>query len=104
MSITLTVNKISTSIKRIDRKLQNLPKDAYNVFKDITPVKTGYAKSKTQLRGNTIEANYPYAQVLDKGRHMTNRGMRGSTQAPKGMTKPTMEYIRKRVNEILRAK
>jgi hypothetical protein len=25
---------------------------------------------------------------------MTNRGMRGSTQAPKGMSKPTYEHIR----------
>jgi len=28
---------------------------------------------------------------------MTNRGMRGSTQAPEGMTKPTIEEIRKYV-------
>jgi hypothetical protein len=56
------------------------------------------------LKGNTIEANYQYAQVLDKGRHMTSRGMRGSDQAPKGMSEPTEEFIQKRITEIIKAK
>jgi hypothetical protein len=41
---------------------------------------------------------------MDKGRHMTNRGMRGSTQAPQGMTKPTEQFIQKRVDQIIKAK
>lgn len=81
-----------------------VPKEAYQEFKKITPIKTGNAKRNTRLKGNSIEANYQYAQVLDKGRHMTNRGMRGSEQAPQGMTKPTQEFINKRVKQILKAK
>lgn len=104
MSVTLQVNTMSASLKRIQRKLDKLPQEAYNVFKNNTPVKTGNARRSTKLKGNTIEANYQYAQVLDKGRHMTRRGMRGSEQAPEGMTKPTEQYIQRRVGQILKAK
>lgn len=107
MSINLNVsvkNNVSTTLKSIQQKLNNLPTEAYKVFRDITPVKTGYAKSQTKLKGTTIEANYNYASVLDKGRHMTNRGMRGSTQAPVGMTKPTLDFIRKRVKQIVKGR
>lgn len=104
MSVTLTVNSMTTSLKRIQRKLDKLPQEAYQEFKKITPVKTGNAKRSTRLKGNTIEANYPYAEVLDKGRHMTGRGMRGSEQAPRGMSKPTEEFIQKRITQIIKAK
>ena len=105
MSVTLTVkNTINTSLRRIERKMATLPKDAYQVFKDATPVKTGNAKRNTKLSGNTIKADYAYGGVLDKGRHMTKRGMRGSEQAPEGMTKPTEDFIKKRISEILRGK
>jgi len=104
MSVTLKVDLITPSIKKIQRKLKNLPKEAFNVFSDQTPVRTGNAKNKTRLRGDTIEADYNYAKVLDKGRHMTNRGMRGSNQAPRGMTKPTQEFIKRRLKDILAGK
>ncbi len=112
MSVTLTINNTLTSkIKKIKQKLANVPKEAYKVFKDGdggsfkgTPEKTGNAKRKTRLKGSTIVADYGYAEVLDKGRHMTTRGMRGSKQAPKGMSKPTEAFIRKRVKDIFKGK
>lgn len=91
-------------VQRIQSKLRKLPQEAFQVFKDTTPIRTGNAKRHTTLKGNTIEANYPYAQVLDKGRHMTPRGMRGSEQAPEGMTKPTEDYIKQRLAQIFKAK
>jgi hypothetical protein len=92
--------------KRLDKVLatlndETISKEAFSKFKEITPERTGNAKNKTRLRGNTIEANYPYATVLDRGRHMTNRGARGSDLAPEGMSKPTIEHIRKFVNKKL---
>jgi len=85
--------------KRLDKVLKTLDdkivsKEAFDKFKDVTPERSGNAKRSTKLKGNTIDANYQYAGVLDKGRHMTNRGMRGSNQAPEGMSKPTIEHIR----------
>jgi hypothetical protein len=80
---------------------KNIAKEAFTKFKDVTPVKSGNAKKNTRLQGNTINADYAYANVLDKGRHMTRRGMRGSEQAPKGMTEPTIQHIRDYVKQKL---
>lgn len=107
MSITLDVkfnNKLTPMLKKIQQKLDRLPQEAYKEFVDLTPKKTGNAKRNTKLKGKTIQANYAYAGVLDKGRHMTKRGMRGSDQAPEGMTKPTVDFIKKRVAQIVRGK
>ena len=105
MSVTLTIrNTVTPMLRKIQQKLDKLPKEAYQEFVKMTPVRTGNAKRNTQLSGKSIHADYQYAQVLDKGRHMTNRGMRGSEQAPRGMTKPTVEFIKKRVGQIVRGK
>ena len=80
---------------------QNIAKEAFTKFKDVTPVKSGNAKKNTKLQGNSINADYAYANVLDKGRHMTRRGMRGSEQAPQGMTEPTIKHIRDYVKQKL---
>jgi hypothetical protein len=67
---------------------------AYQEFVKNTPVKTGNAKRQTSLQGNQIIANYNYAEVLDLGRGFRDGQMRGSEQAPQGMTKPTIEAVR----------
>jgi hypothetical protein len=79
----------------------NIAREAHKKFVDVTPIKSGNAKRSTKLQGNTINANYGYANVLDKGRHMTNRGLRGSEQAPQGMTQPTIQHIRQYVKQKL---
>jgi len=103
MSIQLTVNMKDTMgpwIRSVQAQLKNLPREAFQEFKKITPVDTGNARRNTTRQGSVIDANYNYATVLDKGRHMTNKGMRGSKQAPRGMTKPTQEFIQRRVKQI----
>jgi hypothetical protein len=92
--------------KRLDKVLntlddKNITQVAYDKFKEVTPVRSGNAKRSTTKTSNTIEANYPYAGILDKGRHMTNKGMRGSDQAPEGMSKPTLEHVREYVFNTL---
>ena len=93
------MSKINNRLNMLKRVLnsEKLAQVAYDKFYEMTPEDKGYAKSQTKRKGKSIVANYPYATVLDKGRHMTNRGMRASTQAPEGMTKPTIEEIRKYV-------
>jgi hypothetical protein len=95
MSVTLNVNTITSSLKRVQKKLNNLPKEAYQEFVDETPIRSGNARRKTRLQGKTINANYPYAKRLDEGY---------SKQSPDGMTKPTEAFIKKRVKQILRGK
>ena len=87
-------------LKRVQTELAKVPTEAYQYFKRITPIDTGAARRNTSLQGKTIHARYEYAEVLDKGRHMTNKGMRGSKQAPQGMSKPTEQFIKTRVRQI----
>jgi hypothetical protein len=98
---------ISQMLSKMKKELKDVPKEAYQFFVKQTPVAKkngGNARRNTKLKGNTIQANYQYAEVLDKGRHMTSRGMRGSEQAPEGMTKPTEEFIQQRVDKIVKGK
>lgn len=104
MSVQLKIDMKNTTgpwIRSIIQQLNNIPREAYQEFVKITPIDTGNAKRSTSRKGDTIHANYAYAQVLDKGRHMTNSGMRGSKQAPRGMTKPTQEFVARRVKAII---
>jgi hypothetical protein len=76
--------------KRIDQlttqlQTEKLARAAYKYFRDNTPIKSGYARRNTHLVGDTIEADYRYAQRLDTG---------WSNQAPNGMTRPTEQFIK----------
>lgn len=105
MELKITViNNISPMLQQLKKELDNIPKEAHKEFVKVTPIKTGNAKRKTRLDNDTIVADYGYAEVLDKGRHMTPRGLRGSEQAPKGMTEPTVDFIKKRLSQIVRGK
>jgi hypothetical protein len=94
--ITDRLNKVLSIVNS-----NNISNEAYKKFISVTPARSGNAKRKTTKSGNSIEANYAYAGVLDKGRHMTNRGMRGSEKAPKGMSEPTIEHIRDYIKQTL---
>ena len=84
---------ITPSLNTMGKNIKNLPKDAHKFWVSITPVKTGNARRNTNLSGTKIRADYQYAVPLDKGR---------SKQAPRGMSKPTEEYIQRRLNAIVR--
>jgi hypothetical protein len=73
----------------------------YQEFVKDTPVDTGNARASTQLNANKIQANYTYAAVLDAGRGYRDGQMRGSTQAPDGMTKPTLDLAKKIIPQIV---
>jgi hypothetical protein len=90
------VSKILDRLNKITDTLNSntIATHAYQHFKKITPVDKGHAKRNTHLKGTQIEADYPYAEVLDKGRGFRDGQMRGSTQAPQGMSKPTIQEIR----------
>ncbi len=90
------MSKIIDRLNKVTETLNSptIAKFAYDKFKDITPEDTGHAKRNTHLKGNSVEANYPYAEVLDKGRRIQDGQIRGSTQAPEGMTKPTIKAIK----------
>lgn len=92
----------------IDRKLQGLKQlvpqimpPTFQYFRQITPIDTGNARRQTTLSGNVINANYPYAKVLDNGRVFSAGKMRGSKQAPYGMSEPTIQFFMKKLATAL---
>ena len=91
MRVVQKTNNIRKRLKEIERQFPRVRKEAAEKFKDITPIKTGNAQSKTVLKGIEIQANYPYANRLNKG---------WSRQAPDGMTKNTIEFIRRLIRKI----
>ena len=90
----------------VDRKI---PKIALKEYKKNTPKDSGNARRKTKLFNRTIRGNYGYAGVLDdglfpnppkEGKGKTSGGF--STQAPQGMTKPTVKEIEKQFRAFIK--
>ena len=55
MSITIKDN-ITSSLQRITKQINNLPKEAFTQFVKDTPIRSGNARRKTKLSGNKIVA------------------------------------------------
>lgn len=84
-------SRISDRTKDLERKIDKLKSDAADYFKDVTPIRTGNARSKTRRDRDAIKANYHYATKLNEGY---------SRQSPKGMTEPTIEFIQDQVRRF----
>lgn len=93
MTVKLERDFISPHIKSIKKKLTQMPKEAHKVFVKATPIRRGNARRRTKLNNNVIRADYNYAYLLEKGR---------SKQAPKGMTEPTINFVKKFLDKVFR--
>jgi hypothetical protein len=92
--MSVNTNNLIITFKQLDQAIDASMPQIYQRFYQLTPVKTGNARSNTSLNGRTIQAQYPYAGVLDAGRGFRDGQMRGSTQAPNGMSQPTIDYAK----------
>jgi hypothetical protein len=81
-------------------KEEELADFAFRKFRLYTPKRTGRAFRNTKLRRNEIQTDYDYARVLDEGRGFRDGQMRGSVQAPKGMTEPTVKDLLTYIEKI----
>lgn len=89
--------EINRRLKELETVLssERIAEVGFKKFRSVTPIgRTRTAVNNTKLNGTTIETDYAYARVLDAGRGFRDGQMRGSTQAPKGMTEPTIEEVR----------
>ena len=94
MAIKQTRNTMSFSLRGIEKQLPTVPKQVFDYWKSITPIKSGNARRRTRLdRNRTITADYPYARRLDQG---------WSKQAPQGMSKPTDRLLRRILKRTIR--
>tara|TARA_R110000796_G_scaffold78978_1_gene175911 strand:+ start:3700 stop:3999 length:300 start_codon:yes stop_codon:yes gene_type:complete len=82
-------------LTQLQRGVAGIIEDAYDVFVDNTPVRTGNARRRTRLTKDTIEAKYDYANKLDGG---------SSKQSPQGMTEPTLDFIEQQFKKIAKGK
>lgn len=95
IKIVQTQNKIKPKLSRVEKKLRKVPVRAYNHFVKKTPIRSGNARRRTKLvQNDTIFADYPYATRLNEGY---------SKQAPRGMVRPTIEYVRRLIKGIFRS-
>jgi len=95
------LSRLANSLdKELGSAVKRLADDLYDTVERRTPVDTGRARkgwSKNVNKDNfVIENKVPYVPVLDKGRHMTPRGMRGSKQAPRGIVGPSLNEIKRK--------
>lgn len=114
---TLNAKAFKKDLKKLERFVYGkFADDVLKNFKKETPVDSGYAKARTNKKVNKgkrgsikILANYPYANVLDEGlfpnppKAGTGKTRNGySTQAPKGMSDPTLKQAKKDFDQFVR--
>ena len=89
-------SQIAKDITKLKGRLEDFPERALEKFKELTPIDTGNARRRTSLKNRkTVAADYPYAQRLNEG---------WSKQAPDGMVKPFLRWLRQQTNLIFKRK
>lgn len=102
--------KMNIDTRQLDIKLRDAKKvidtampQIYQEFVKNTPIRSGNARRNTSVNGKTIQAQYPYASVLNDGRGFRDGQMRGSIQAPKGMVEPTKQFAMALIQRLTKA-
>lgn len=93
MSVKKVKDNVTPELQRISNALERLPKEVFDYWVKTTPKRTGNARRSTDLKGDTIHANYPYAERLNEGY---------SKQAPQGIVEPVEQFIERRLKQIMR--
>lgn len=93
INFKVTKDNITPQLRRIQKQLDQLPQGAFKTWVANTPVRTGNARNRTRLQGDSISANYPYAVPLDQG---------SSRQSPRGMRVPTLKWLQDQLKKIIR--
>jgi len=97
MTMTVDVKKLTVTLTQLNQMIDQAMPAIYDKFVQTTPVKSGNARASTTRNNRTIDANYQYAAVLDAGRGYRDGQMRGSTQAPQGMSQPTIDFAKQEI-------
>jgi hypothetical protein len=93
ISVQKSADGIGLRLNQLSKDLNQLPAQTTAKLKELTPIDTGNARRKTQLKNKTtIKADYEYATALDNGH---------SQQAPIGMTKPLFVWLKNKTDLII---
>ena len=101
ISVKANTTQANTLFQNAQQVSERSVQQAFQYFRGITPEASDNAKKNTtvDVKNKTITANYAYAGVLDAGRRSTAQGMRGSQQAPNGMSGPTLKELDRIINK-----
>jgi hypothetical protein len=91
-------SQLNFKIAAQTKALAALPAQGLKEFKNLTPIRSGNARSNTDLTGNnqSIVGNYPYAKRLDNNSSPQTRG--------RGIVNPFKDWWIKQLNIIARMK
>jgi hypothetical protein len=92
--VKVDLSEFNRQMIRAQRALDDLPEFAEKSMQKHTPVRTGNARRNTNLTGNTVVADYPYAQRLEDNYSPQTRG--------RGIIAPTEQEIQREVDRRLK--
>lgn len=90
----VNLQQFNQQMTRARQALDDLPEFAETTMKRYTPIRSGNARRNTNLQGNTVTADYPYAQRLEDNWSPQTRG--------KGIIAPTEAAIQREVDRRLK--
>ena len=92
--VRVNLSEFNKQIKKAENLFDDLPEFAEKTMKEKTPYRSGNAQRNTELQGNTVTANYPYAQRLEDNYSKQTRGQ--------GIIAPTEKAIQDEVDRRLK--
>jgi hypothetical protein len=90
----VNLQQFNQQMTRARQALNDLPEFAETTMKRYTPIRSGNARRNTNLQGNTVTADYPYAQRLEDNWSPQTRGQ--------GIIAPTEAAIQREVDRRLK--
>jgi len=92
--IKVNLTQFNRQMAEAKHALDDLPEFAEKEMQKNTPKRSGNARRNTRLQGNTVVADYPYAQRLEDNYSPQTEG--------KGIIAPTEQEIQKEVDRRLK--
>jgi hypothetical protein len=92
--VKVNLTQFNKQMSQAQHALDDLPEFAEKTMQANTPIRSGNARRNTNLRGNTVTAEYAYAQRLEDNWSPQTRG--------RGIIAPTEQAIQKEVDRRLK--
>jgi len=92
--VKVDLTQFNKQMNQARHALDDLPEFAEKTMQSNTPIKSGNARRNTNLQGNTVTANYAYAQRLEDNWSSQTQGQ--------GIIAPTEREIQKEVDRRIK--
>jgi len=92
--VKVDLTQFNRQITQAVKAVVGLPEFAQTAMKSNTPIRSGNARRNTNLRGDTVTADYAYAERLENNWSPQTRGQ--------GIIAPTEQAIQKEVDRRLK--